>query len=55
VSCGNSDGYVEEYPCDCQGDGYTTCWIVRHPKLKTAISFPTQQEAEDELKELRKP
>ncbi len=45
----NTEGYVEEYPCDCQGDGHTICWIVRHPNLKPAVSFSTKEEAEAEL------
>lgn len=48
------NGHVEEYPCDCMAeDGQYVCWIVRHPKLKPAISFPTKREADEELERLR--
>lgn len=48
------EGYVDEYPCDCQGPGFTVCWVVRHPKLQPPVSFETKAEAEEELAKLRK-
>lgn len=47
-------GHIQEYPCSCyEEEGKHICWIVRYPNDDVDWSYPTKEEAEQALKELR--
>ena len=49
-----AQGYVEKYPCDCQGGGAHICWIVRHPNCNPPISYRSKSAATRALNLLRR-
>lgn len=46
-------GHIVSYPCDCQGSGHETCWIVHHTSLSVPESYPSRRAAAEALARLR--